>query len=1221
MLKSYETKEIAQLSKEEIESGKKAFLAKIESCRTGNSSPIMEYSPLKEEGKSVAENRKRSCEYKLGTDSVFNKDHLRVCEEYQMTLHSSHVDSKLPHGTGELGNIFVSTGLFSSQDFDAGNTKADGEHLLRVMNLFIEKDLSDDDAFLLTSYRDESNSEEEREKSFQKIQGMISKDVDLLKSIFGGKAPNVIMLSSKGYHIHYQLDLSLGWTERGIKFLQELSLEVGEDRPSRAIDFKKYCGVDVDNVEITMLPKDSEIDPRFDSSSFDLKKVFKEIFDSKLRTAGFDPQCIDIGTRKCREVGFWHTKSEYRVVLMRKVCLHLCDSGTKLTKDDFLSSFKKMTDKQKETKDKALIKERKSKLQEIADKYTDEESEPREYLTGEEELTIASSSNSTPHTLTVSELIAKWDHHEELLGKKGFILCRADWLNKKYNCGFNTIGSAYVYMWEGNLFVRIRHEKKFPIVGGIAYKLFMKTTKDYQRRIKTKGFKKKLGLTLNDKTGLPLNTISNLAKVLRQDPIISDVIRYNPSTLEFRSHRYLADILSGHIESSHFDMKTSDVISGKEESWSSIKRYIEETYLFSPKSEELRDTLKIIMDCGMEFQHLIESDSWNEFLDCYQGWVDAGKPRLLDTIGSGYLDIDKEINAEAYHRNNAFFRSMVISYTRRASIFRNKQQNDTIKDENLFHIVGQGGRQGKTELFELLSSSKRRVSLEEKNKLGIFTLAPKSKVKWVSEPGSEGAELRRILNRKEILLREEISVKISDDTESLKNEISESYFEGRDMYIGTYMSIPKRYIHCSTSNNLRVFKNDFALLQRIKTFNLDEVGADGRFVCGLIPSDNLKSKPVHNIASETGGVNLGKLNRDYLLENIYEDYSRLSLAIGEAFSRSVLGLDIPNEVIGCHGKILKDEERFSTDRERVLKTGLREANAKFIKIESNKTASSEEPYLKEYNKEFIIGTDEDIESMIIDYFTSTEPYKDGTNIINPCLQANSFLKEDLKRWVKKKFGFDILRDKLKNFFDTQHLELADGNYVYFKEDRPRVQNSRPRVIGLYIDDARTQQWDKNPFLTSDTHSKLDQGQYIPQSVISINRPIEVDALDALDVKPYVDPAMEAVLKRLAELEAENKALKANKEQTPTKTPTISEPTQITPKNDVLSEDETKKISDELKDIIRDNTISTQKIDMSTFDTLNTLRETLFKTRNKNLIIGIKTILESKGVEYHIISKV
>lgn len=1213
MLKSHETKEIAQLSKEEIESGKKAFLAKIESCRTGNSKSIMEYSPLKEEGKSVAENRKRSCEYKLGTDTVFNKDHLRVCEEYQMTLHSSHVDSKLPHGTGELGNIFVSTGLFSSRDYEEGNLKADGEHLLRVMNLFIEKDLSEDDAFLLTTYRDESNSEEEREKSFQKIQAMISKDVDLLKSIFNGKAPNLIMLSSKGYHIHYQLDLSLGWTERGVKFLQELSLEVGDERPSRAVDFKKYSNIDPADVEITMLPKDSEIDPRFDSSSFDLKKVFKEIFDSKLRTAGFDPQCIDIGTRKCREIGFWHTKNEYRVILMRKVCLHLCDSATKLTKDDFLSSFKKMTDKQKETKEKSLIKERKNKLQDIADKYTDEESEPREYLTGEEELTIAVSSNSTPYTLTVSELISKWDHYEDFLGKKGFILCRADWLNKKYNCGFNTIGSAYVYMWEGNLFIRIRHEKKFPIVDGIAYKLFMKTTKDYQRRIKTKGFKKKLGLTLNDKTGLPLNTISNLAKVLRQDPIISDVIRYNPSTLEFRSHRYLADILSGHIESSHFDMKTSDVISGKEESWSSIKRYIEETYLFSPKTEELRDTLKIIMDCGMEFQHLIESDSWNEFLDCYQGWVDAGKPRLLDTIGSGYLDIDKEINPEAYHRNNAFFRSMVISYTRRAAIFRNKQQNDTIKDENLFHIVGQGGRQGKTELFEILSSSKRRVSLDEKNKLGIFTLAPKSKVKWVSEPGSEGAELRRILNRKEILLREEISVKISDDTESLKNEISESYFEGRDMYIGTYMSIPKRYIHCSTSNNLRVFKNDSALLQRIKTFNLDEVGSDGRFVCGLIPSDNLKSKPVHNIASEKGGVNLGKLNRDYLLENIYEDYSRLSLAIGEAFSRSVLGLDIPDEVIGCHGKPLKDEERFASDRERVLKTGLREANAKWIKIESNKTASSEEPYLKEFNREFIIGTDEDIESMIVDFFISTEPYKDGANEIKPCLQANSFLKEDLKRWVRKKFGFDILRDKLKNFFDTQHLELADGHSVYFKEDRPRVQNSRPCVIALYMDDARTQKWNKNPFLTSETITKLDQGQFIPQSVISINNTSEVDPLEALDT---VDPKDAVIAALRAELEAVKKALNPpkieDKSSTYTNTPTVEKTAENPPKNDI-SDDEALAIHDEI-DKLKWASSDKKMIDFDTFTKVDTLLKQFRSTKQKTPLIEINTIFKRIGVE-------
>lgn len=1126
MSKSYASKEISQLTQEEIKEGKSAFLNQIERCRVGSDQVIMKYSPLRE------------CDYKLGSESVFSRDHLRVCEEYGLTLYSTFIQS---HQVYEGHQLVVSTSVFSETDYDKGDMKSDKTHLMRAMNIFIEKDWNQEDVAELTHYRDETASEESRAKSYKKIEDKISKDIDFLKSIFGGKAPNSIMLSSKGYHVHYNLHLSLGWSERGVIALKELSKEIGDERPTRAINFKNLSGLEPEDVEITILPEDSETDPRFDSSSFDLNKVYKKLMDNKLSPAGFDAQVSDIGTRKARECGWWHTKNEHRLVLMKKTFHHLCDNSTQLTKEDILSSFKKKTEKQKESEAKSLIKERKEKLKEFSNKLTDEEQEPRIYLDGSEVITIALNSNSRPYTLQISELISKWDTYEGDLGKNGFIDCRLDFLNEApHRCGYNTVGSAYVWMWEGSLFIRIRHEKKFPKdEQGNPIKFLMKPTKDYQRRIKTKGFKKKLGLTLNEKTGLPISNISNITKILREDPILRDVIRYNPSTLEFRSHQYSADILYGISESSPFDIKSSYSISGKEEEWALCKRYIEDTYLFTPKSEELKESLKIIRLCGQEFEHLIMSDSWNEFLDCYQGWVEAGKPRLLDTIASGYLDIDKDLNPESYHRNNAFFRSLIISYTKRSCIFRIKQQSTAIKDEILFHIVGQGGRQGKTELFEIIGSCKKRVSLEDKTRLGVYIMKPDSKIKWVSDPGQDGAELRRILVKKEFLVREEISAKIQADTESLKSEISEPAFEARDLFINDYITTPKRYIHCSTSNNIRVFKNDPALLQRLKVIDLDEVGADGRFVIGLLPSDNLNSKPIHGLASDTGGKNLGKLNRDYLLEHIHEDYSRLSLAIGEAFSRSILGEDIPDEVIGCHGKPLKDYEKLTTKdfQKRDLKTGLTNSSSVLIKVEQNKTPASEEPYLLNINKKYTIQTDDDIEYMIQDFFTSTTPFKQGSNDIYPCMNKNFFVKEELQRWLRVKFFFNISSNRLKSIIDSESLELSDGSKVYFKDTQVSTENTRIRAVVLCKDSDRKQKFESNPFLTSQTITRLNQGQTIPEAVISINS----DVLDDLDTISEVDALkaqIEALQRQLAQAQA-------SKVETPkVETPKVSDTDQL-----------------------------------------------------------------------------
>lgn len=857
--KTYEMKKIAECSANEIQEHLSEFKAHLQ-----DSYMYEQYSPIKyNNDRDVDYADFRKCAYKLGNESVFDLDQLKFLE----TIGAGLVRYKLiAKDDNQVRNLYVNSGLYAYNQWKANRKeyRIDGENTLRASVLFFEADFKAD---ILKSYHDflanplDDIAREASQKEITRLVAVLKKEL--------GKAPNLIMLSKNGVHFYYHLELSLGWTEKGIQFLYDLSEE-------SQMAFCEKAGINsISDLEVTLYPK-GENRP-LDKQC--IKNFVEHKFQTVLSKAGFDSACKDVGTRQIRECGFYHTKNINFPHLIKPAFANLCETGF-LNKDAITLN---LTKKEIASLKTAMKRKEKTDLSNLQSSLSD-----KVILKGGELVTYGKGGSKTGTEMSISEIRMKWD---SLPLSNGKLNVRLDFLT---DMGYNTIGSAFINKFDdGTLYINLVHTKAPKNGNGEDVREYIYPSEDFFRKAKAKQFNRDLGLEYDDDCKTMAND-DNLRKIFKKDPVLKLVFNYDVLTSSIRIHPSLSSIGNLKLNEDLCYVEQFNKILGEnpcsrdiffclcDKDIQTIKAYIKNVYGISYKDN------KTIMDILTWSFSSTDDDSvkvnilHEKGLKLYQNWVNQGKPAVLDRLAD-VVGIRKDIDNEYYRYINVTGSGVARGMAVRMYSFDNPS-----KVEHCLTISGQQENTGKSHLAKSLLTV--LLGIFGDNGTGENIVKNRLLSRFIAQGNlddlSEGDFLQRV-NGVLMILREEAGV---DQINKKSNNSHKEFLTRTGVSARTAYGINKSDINFThymimTTNENKTLYADGGNHRRDLRWGLDYRGKDGKYAWPLLPSLKATST-VHNPITSKG--NAGFIDTKSIAK-------WFELALGEALASCVFGTDVrPN---------------------------------------------------------------------------------------------------------------------------------------------------------------------------------------------------------------------------------------------------------------------------------------------------------------------------------------
>lgn len=943
-------------------------------------------------------------EHKIGAESIYSIDALKALGEVGIGVGQIVITTKT--ATTQDKNLFVTTGAYPISRIEKGrNAEAlslDGDTCHKVMNLFLEMDLKGE---TLKEYHD---SMKQGTVSTQ-IARLIDTEIDRLSKIPELKqAPNVCVLSKNGIHFHYQLDLLSGWSSLGLQHLYELPLAQQEA-------FAKEAGTrSISDLEAQYFNEQAH--------STCIRSWWKAVFKkNELAKFGYDDKVLDIGSRKCREIGMWHTKDINAPWLMKPyVSYHLSQKPLHI----------EMKENEKEQAAKM------EKFHQIMFDALMDDKKPHRMLKGDEVVAIGSIGKKAVvdhESITVQELQDNWENYISKYGKKDKVQLCLDFLSTEVARPYESIGSAFATQSaDKTIFINLQHTMKPKNNASQEVSLFILPEPNKRQAVT----RKKMAMSLNlstTKEGAVKKTITNLLAILQKDPVIIQA--------------YKLDVLRGVMCVHHLlhtnQTRPNNSIAFDEPLGQQIESFVQQepfsTLLCEMMSEQDLIVLQsyILQVYGISFEKvtmweaLVTAFSTSQnltvkfnllhtrFREHHDAWVQRGKKAVLDTWLPESLHVDKMVNPEYYKHLSLVGRKLLLGICHRAYAF-----DSPIKLELMLAILGKAQNTGKSTMTETLIRSLMGVWGTESSVVGA--LDSRFILQTRQDDSKTGDQILSYAGKLIYLLEEFGHEQMSKKGANLlKTMISEKSITGRTPYSKASTTLNFTHTIISTTNDEQVLHQADGDQRRFLIVDLDKKGNDGNFAIVL------GNKPQRY---NTNNGNKGFIDNKRMAELLKD-------AWGEAYARAIHG-DIDPKI---------DRDLLSQRSARHVHTGQVIQNAN-IYCEMPRLNVSERECIAAFNKGYEMRNDR-IDDLLYKFFSErTSSYRfsfddimtgieEKSKVKNPAIVVNALkgLKYPLARFTTK-------NRNVWCFVDTQGNPLSSNPYENWEsdseQDNPVIQQAQ-----------------------------------------------------------------------------------------------------------------------------------------------------------------------------------
>ena len=999
------TKSIFQFSTSEIDQIATKFRKALGLEKSPNTRQQASYSPLK-------------CAFKVGSESIYDLSVLDQLEKIGVTPATWR--QKEPKGQATARNIFVTTGAFEAKEIQtvlpsptAKNVDGvkyfglDGQNFLKIMNLFLDIDFKG----------------EKLEKFHQgllgagqvsdEVKGWLEDELKVLErpDVFGQR-PNVITISKHGFHFQYQLDITSGWSMKGVEYLHGLS------------DTK---GLDIRAIE---------------EQAGQVRAWMDKLYSSVLEKQGYDTAVRDVGSRKTREIGMWHTKD-----LNNPFLLVPCQGIALSTKP-----LQIKTDiKAKEEATKKLVED--IRVESISQK------KPKEYLTGDEIVTVGLSGKKALVTdqrqITVKELKANFDDIVAEYGRKDVVQVCADWLSPRVARPYESIGGAIATKGEdGAILIHVVHSMKPQNDKGEEVKLFILPTQAFTQRVNRQTQAKALNLSL-DRQGKPEKIMANLRLILENDAFVGDFYKYDVLRHAPCTHQSIASRGWYHETSYTFQgieqslraragktpFSSMEAIIFSDHDTLILQHYLKEKYdIEFPEPWIMQNMGMCLKARGLIYNTISEG-----YQERYKQWVQAGKPEVLDIWLPESLNVDKNLHPEYYKHLQLVGRKVLIGMTARAF-----SSYDNLKCEYILAILGKAQSTGKSTMANVLLNSIFGLPFSKSETTESKIVTHRFMLDTKTDEDKVGDKILKYAGKLVYLMEEwgaDMSHKKSNN--SLKSEISEASMEGRTAYAKDLTKLNFTHFIIATTNDKRVLHHGDGDQRRFLILDLDYVGSDGTYACVLG-----KKQKANDLIGNVGLIDNGKKMHDLLL-----------LAWGEAYARTIKG-ELTHSI---------DPALIAQKNRKDVVSG-RPIEGEFIHCEMPRLTRDQIAQIGQLNKTYEMRNDR-IDDLLIDFFRRQgktkvsyslreieAELKDGLGILKtaqPLYMALQTLDVPLTKVRKNSGNVWVMCDKSTGTLLTEnpYAKIDDEQGVSATQALKADQDKNQEIARLYaqLEQARQAQ--------------------------------------------------------------------------------------------------------------------------------------------------------------------
>lgn len=936
---------------------------------------------------------------KVGQESIYDIDHLDILSKVNI----APARQTIYHGK----QVFTTTGAFAKKEI-ASKVIVDGKkanfslsigNVLKVLNLFLDIDFQGEDR---TQYH---GSIDQYGQVSNWLTKKIETEIEFFKTKNGlNQAPNQITLSKNGLHFHWQLDMKSGWSQAGLVHLMELDKKTQEE-------FCTSVGIQsLDDLEIQFFDDERK--------AKGIQSIIDTFFEKQGKKRGYDDKAKDVGTRKTREIGMWHTKDANNPWLMRPYQSNL------LSKNPLTIVIPQDSEK--------VIKKEKQEFQKSIEQRTIN----FKYLTGDEVITIGKAgtkkSDSQCESMTVNELLDDYTRHfNKWKTRQNKINCVLDFASSSVAKPYETIGSAFVEKDEdGALYFTLCHPNKPKDQDGKEMNRFILPSTRLKKKIEKKARIKTLNLSYDDK-GAIKKTAMNLLIILQNDPVLTkayklDMVRdlicihhllhtssQKPNNgIIFGSSTPLTQQYENLIAQQPFSYILCEMLS--EQDMTILKSYVEEVYDLSFDEITIVETMKTAFSASdnMDLKFNLLHDC---FATHYSKWKAQNRPAVLDTWLPESLHVSKFTNPEYYDHLSIIGKKLLLGMCHRAYAFA-----DPIKLELMLVVLGKAQNTGKSTMAETLVRSLLGVWGSETSAVGALDSRFILQTKQFDH--KVGDQILSYAGKLIYLLEEFGSEQVGKKSaNALKTMISEKSIQGRTPYAKGNVTLNFTHFIISTTNDMEVLHQGDGDQRRYLIVDLDKRGNDGNYAIKL----DGKTQRVNEVDGNRGFIDNLKMNE------------LLQLAWGEAYARAIQG-EIPQTTY---------KECVSLRSVKHVLTG--QPTTHNIYCEMPRLATEERKVIASFNRDYEMSNDR-IDDVLYEYLSqSSQRTSFKYNEIDKALQEQKIVikNPNIISNALSRLKYPLVKKKLNTssiwvFMDAQGNILEENPYKDWKdksdEDNPAL---------------------------------------------------------------------------------------------------------------------------------------------------------------------------------------
>jgi hypothetical protein len=965
----------------------------------------------------------QTCAFKVGSESIYSLDVLSSLMSIGIapaTIRIKGQEKPTARTDADRNrNLYTTTGAYEAKLIPTVSGKDDKkkyyslslENCLKIVNIFLDMDFKD---AKLEQYREGIKNQN---SVSPEVKALIEEEVMFLEDkAYFGQRPNSITLSKSGLHFHYQLDLSSGWSKKGIAYLQDLP----------------KC--DLGGIDIKQL--DDQVEQ--------IHAWIKTMFDAGLKSRGYDEAVIDAGSRKTREQGMWHTKDLTNPFLLKPYTGIALSTNLLNIKTDY----------------KAKEKREQKEIEEIKKESESPTKKMFEYLTGDEIITIGSSGKkhevSDAREITVRQLQDNFDQIYAQHGQKQELIhiC-ADWLSPRVEKPYASIGGAFAYMGkDGAIFIIIKHPMKPKNDEGKEIRMFILPTPTFTLNFARKTTAKALNLSL-DKHGKPEKIMANLRLILENDQFVGDFYKYDVLRHAPCTHQSIASRGWYHETSYTFQgieqslraragktpFSSMEAVIFSDHDTLILQHYLKEKYdIEFPEPWIMQNMGMCLKARGLIYNTISEG-----YQERYKQWVQAGKPEVLDIWLPESLNVDKNLHPEYYKHLQLVGRKVLIGMTARAF-----SSYDQLKCEYILAILGKAQSTGKSTMANVLLNSIFGLPFSKSETTESKIVTHRFMLDTKTDEDKVGDKILKYAGKLVYLMEEwgaDMSHKKSNN--SLKSEISEASMEGRTAYAKDLTKLNFTHFIIATTNDKRVLHHGDGDQRRFLILDLDYVGSDGTYACVLG-----KKQKANDLIGNIGLIDNGKKMHDLLL-----------LAWGEAYARTIKG-ELTHSI---------DPALIAQKNRKDVVSG-RPIEGEFIHCEMPRLTREQIAQIGQLNKTYEMRNDR-IDDLLIDFFRRQgktkvsyslreieAELKDGLGILKtaqPIYMALQTLDVPLTKVRKNSGNVWVMCDKSTGTLLTEnpYAQIDDEQGVSATQALKAEQDKNQEIARLYaqLEQARQAQ--------------------------------------------------------------------------------------------------------------------------------------------------------------------